>query len=112
MTSSTFCGENMFLSTHKTSWYDIINAWYNEINNWSYSKGSINGGTVGHFTQIVWYRSFEVGCGMAYCPHITFKYIYVCQYCPAGNYDVAYPYEVGEPCDACENYCDDRLCSK
>ncbi|KAM6991728.1 cysteine-rich secretory protein 2-like [Tautogolabrus adspersus] len=62
--------------------------------------------------QIVWYKSNELGCGLAYCPNSRFKYFYVCHYCPAGNYDLAHPYKPGKSCALCPNNCDNGLCSK
>ena len=37
----------------------------------------------GHYTQIVWATTAEVGCGMAVCP--TLDQVWVCNYRPRGN---------------------------
>ena len=37
----------------------------------------------GHYTQIVWATTKEVGCGMAVCP--TLGQVWVCNYRPRGN---------------------------
>jgi pathogenesis-related protein 1 len=37
----------------------------------------------GHYTQIVWTTTTEVGCGMSVCP--TLAQVWVCNYRPAGN---------------------------
>ena len=37
----------------------------------------------GHYTQIVWATTTEVGCGMSVCP--TLGQVWVCNYRPAGN---------------------------
>jgi pathogenesis-related protein 1 len=37
----------------------------------------------GHYTQIVWPTTAEVGCGMAVCP--TLDQVWVCNYRPKGN---------------------------
>ena len=37
----------------------------------------------GHYTQIVWITTEEVGCGMAVCP--TLGQVWVCNYRPKGN---------------------------
>ncbi|TNN63873.1 Cysteine-rich venom protein pseudecin [Liparis tanakae] len=76
------CGENIFMSTDKEAWSSAVQDWYDEVKNWRYGVGSDNGGEVGHFTQVVWYRSHAIGCAMAYCPNSYYKYFYVCQYCP------------------------------
>ncbi|TXH05709.1 MAG: hypothetical protein E6R07_02550 [Nevskiaceae bacterium] len=41
------------------------------------------GGTCGHYTQLVWSRSREVGCGRAHCARGE---VWVCEYAPRGNY--------------------------
>ena len=45
----------------------------------------------GHFTQVVWKGSTQVGCGAADCSgHSGVLPAYVvCRYAPAGNYDTA-----------------------
>ena len=37
----------------------------------------------GHYTQLVWARTKDVGCGMAVCP--SRGQVWVCNYRPAGN---------------------------
>ena len=37
----------------------------------------------GHYTQIVWAATREVGCGTSVCP--TLGQVWVCNYRPAGN---------------------------
>ncbi|XP_056287748.1 cysteine-rich venom protein-like [Pseudoliparis swirei] len=99
------------MSIGKQAWSDVVQDWYDEVNNWRYGVGSTNGSAVGHFTQVVWYRSHEVGCAMAYCPNSYDKYFYVCQYCPPGNLQYARPYKSGSPCADCPDACDDNLCT-
>ena len=54
--------------------------WYNEVQNYNYN-GDYQSGK-GHFTQLVWKGSKNLGCGIA-CG----KGCYVtCNYYPAGNY--------------------------
>ncbi|XP_058469750.1 cysteine-rich venom protein-like [Solea solea] len=105
------CGENLYMSGNKDSWSDAIQSWYDEVKDWRYGQGSINGGVIGHFTQIVWYRSNQVGCAMAYCPNASYKYFYVCHYCPPGNYQYTHPYNDGASCADCPNACDNKLCT-
>ncbi|TNN28512.1 Cysteine-rich venom protein TEL1 [Liparis tanakae] len=80
--STSGCGENLYMSSVQNPWSDAVQSWYDEVKDWRYGVGSTNGGVVGHFTQLVWYRSNKVGCAMAYCPNSYYKYFYVCQYCP------------------------------
>ena len=43
-----------------------IDSWYDEINDYDFSNGrSKNGGIVGHFTQLVWNDSTQLGLGAA-----------------------------------------------
>ncbi|XP_033991392.1 cysteine-rich venom protein TEL1-like [Trematomus bernacchii] len=79
--TSSGCGENLYMSSSQDPWSNAIQDWYDEVQNWRYGVGS-NGRVVGHYTQVVWYRSNKVGCGVAYCPNSQYKYFYVCQYCP------------------------------
>ncbi|XP_038583478.1 cysteine-rich secretory protein 2-like [Micropterus salmoides] len=76
--STSGCGENLYMSSYKNTWSNAIQSWYDEVKDWRYGVGAM----IGHYTQVVWYRSNQVGCGMAYCPNSKYKYFYVCQYCP------------------------------
>ncbi|KAM3861054.1 cysteine-rich venom protein-like [Diretmus argenteus] len=109
--STSGCGENLYMANAKNPWSNAVQAWYNEVKDWRYGKGSFNGGEVGHFTQVVWYRSNQVGCAVAYCPNAKYKYFYVCQYCPPGNYQLTHPYKSGPSCGDCPNACDNKLCT-
>lgn len=40
------------MSSQKNSWSDAIQSWYDEVKDWRYGVGSVNGGVVGHFTQV------------------------------------------------------------
>ncbi|XP_019124296.2 serotriflin [Larimichthys crocea] len=109
--SGSGCGENLYQASHMNPWSDAIQAWYDEIKDWRYGEGSTNGGVVGHFTQVVWAESYKIGCALAHCPNSEYKYFYVCQYCPPGNYQFARPYETGPPCGACPGNCENGLCT-
>ncbi|KAM9562382.1 LOW QUALITY PROTEIN: cysteine-rich venom protein TEL1-like [Guaruba guarouba] len=109
------CGENLFMSTGPFSWSDVIQSWYNEEENFEYGIGAkTQGAVIGHYTQVVWYNSHQIGCAVAFCPNRTYKYFYVCQYCPMGNLisSIQTPYKKGEPCGDCPDACDDGLCTK
>ncbi|XP_044531276.1 cysteine-rich secretory protein 3-like [Gracilinanus agilis] len=105
------CGENLFMSTVPMKWSKAIQDWYDEVSNFEYGKGAIDPTKpIGHYTQVVWFSSYKVGCGIAYCPNAAFPYFYVCQYCPSGNYKTN-PYEKGPSCDKCPNSCSNKLCT-
>jgi pathogenesis-related protein 1 len=70
------------------------NVWYCEINNYNFQEPKIVGGfkqncdppVNGHFTQIVWSGTQQVGCGRATCNINGQKGTnWVCRYAPAGN---------------------------
>ncbi|NXS67422.1 CRIS2 protein, partial [Pandion haliaetus] len=108
------CGENLFMSSSPRPWSDVIQAWYNEENDFEYGTGAKTQGAVtGHYTQVVWHNSYQIGCAVAFCPNSSYKYFYVCQYCPAGNnvMQIATPYKSGPKCADCPDHCDRGLCS-
>ncbi|XP_075893802.1 serotriflin-like [Nelusetta ayraudi] len=109
--STSGCGENLYMSSSKMSWSAAIQGWYDEVKDWRYGVGSVNGGVVGHFTQVVWYRSNQLGCAVANCPSSTYKYFYVCHYCPPGNYQYTHPYKSGTTCGDCSKACNNKLCT-
>uniref|UniRef100_A0A452QBY5 ShKT domain-containing protein n=1 Tax=Ursus americanus TaxID=9643 RepID=A0A452QBY5_URSAM len=111
----TKCGENLYMSSYPAPWSEAIQNWYEERHNFVYGVGpKSSDAVVGHYTQLVWYSSYRVGCGIAYCPNQeSLKYYYVCQYCPAGN-NVSKkntPYQQGTPCASCPGNCDNGLCT-
>jgi uncharacterized protein YkwD len=67
-----------------------VGMWYDEISKYKFPNGGFSMET-GHFTQVVWRSTTEVGCG-----HVTCKGndIYVCNYNPAGNWEGKYRQEV------------------
>ncbi|KAG6934171.1 cysteine-rich venom protein pseudechetoxin-like, partial [Chelydra serpentina] len=108
------CGENLYMSTAPNSWSNAIQAWYNEVENFIYGIGPTTpGAMIGHYTQVVWYKSYQIGCAIAFCPQQFYKYYYVCHYCPAGNYInvISTPYKSGPVCGDCPHACDNGLCT-
>jgi len=86
-------GENLYMQ----SWApdadigaNTVKSWYDEESLWDYSKDAYQSGA-GHFTQVVWKGSTEVGCAYAY-KSSTFV---CCNYNPAGN-SGAYKANVGK----------------
>jgi hypothetical protein len=65
---------------------DFAKMWYDEIKDydWANPGKSINSNAIGHFTQVVWKGSTQLGCGIGVT---TGNSVYgVCNYSPAGNY--------------------------
>lgn len=67
-----------------------VTMWYEEIKHYKFPNGGFSMQT-GHFTQLVWRSTTQVGCG-----HVTCKGndIYVCNYDPPGNWEGQYRQEV------------------
>lgn len=64
----------------------LVGYWYSEESKHDYKSNDWRGGISGHFTQVVWKGTTEIGC--AYnpkCEKDGYKGLYVCQYNPAGN---------------------------
>lgn len=75
----------------------VIDAWYNEVSDYDYNRGtSKNGKVTGHFTQVVWKGTTEIGCGSTYCANLGGTY-YVCDYKAPGNYYGEYTANVFKP---------------
>ncbi|XP_014315098.1 cysteine-rich secretory protein 3-like [Myotis lucifugus] len=112
--SSTGCGENLYMSSSPKSWSDAIQSLYDEVKDFKYGYGGTRANAVtGHYTQLVWATSHQLGCALAHCPHSNLQYYYVCHYCPAGNHynTIRTPYKRGRPCQDCPNHCDNGLCT-
>uniref|UniRef100_A0A098M199 Cysteine-rich secretory protein 1a n=1 Tax=Hypsiglena sp. JMG-2014 TaxID=1550645 RepID=A0A098M199_9SAUR len=108
------CGENIYMSSNPVGWAEIMQSWYDEHTNFIFGVGANPRGSVtGHYTQIVWYKSYRIGCAAYYCPSSLYNYFYVCQYCPAGNFEgrTATPYKSGPTCGDCPSACDNGLCT-
>ncbi|KII65703.1 Golgi-associated plant pathogenesis-related protein 1 [Thelohanellus kitauei] len=60
----------------------VVNCWYKEIKNYDY-KNPVFSPNAGHFTQLVWRNSTQLGYGQAQSNSNT-HYV-VCRYAPAGN---------------------------
>lgn len=84
-------GENLAAGTNSAP-ADLVNLWYDEIKYYDYNNVTgieHDGHEVGHFTQLVWASSTDLGCSVERC---TNGAVYlICEYSPAGNI-----YVVGE----------------
>ncbi|XP_015790486.1 protein PRY2 [Tetranychus urticae] len=76
-------GENVFwTSLTAVNGDKPVESWYSEISKYNWDKAAFVSGT-GHFTQVVWKGSKEIGIGKAVGSKGTFI---VCNYKPAGNF--------------------------
>ena len=88
-------GENLFMGTRiKNPATAASKAWYNEIKDYKHSKLSktdFQGGKpIGHYTQMVWNSTKQVGLGMAVAKNG--RIYVVARYSPRGNVIGKYPY--------------------
>jgi hypothetical protein len=60
--------------------------WYDEVKIYKFPSGGFSMNT-GHFTQLVWTDTREVGCGHAECKGMD---LIVCNYDPPGNWEGQY----------------------
>lgn len=77
----------------------VVKSWTSESVNYTYSTNSCASGKVcGHYTQVVWRGSKQLGCAQRTCttnsPFTGFPtwYFWVCNYSPAGNIIGQKPY--------------------
>jgi pathogenesis-related protein 1 len=95
-------GENLYRST-AIVWTDgkreinpvtikqVVKAWTDEKRWYNYRGNSCQPGQqCGHYKQVVWKNTKEVGCAMKVCGDKS--QVWVCSYNPAGNYTGQRPY--------------------
>ncbi|MDM8566383.1 CAP domain-containing protein [Candidatus Halobeggiatoa sp. HSG11] len=85
-------GENIYRSKgFNPTTTEVVDAWGNEVADYNYSKNTCKTDKVcGHYTQVVWETTEEVGCGKVNCSGR--KQIWVCNYSPPGNVVGKKPY--------------------
>jgi pathogenesis-related protein 1 len=82
-------GENLFeISGAAASSAQVVNAWAAESRNYDYNSNGCRG-VCGHYTQIVWRDTKEVGCAVA---RGAGREVWVCNYDPPGNWFGQRPY--------------------
>jgi pathogenesis-related protein 1 len=69
----------------------VVDAWGIEVLDYSYTRNACAAGRrCGHYTQLVWSTTQEVGCAMTVCADQS--QIWACYYRPAGNIARHRPY--------------------
>ncbi|XP_068223928.1 scoloptoxin SSD976-like [Palaemon carinicauda] len=98
-----------------TLWKNAIDSWYNEVADMPNTEVSSFTGNppsmrvIGHYTQVVWANTYEIGCGgVLYSTDLggtTYpeSKIYVCNYGSAGNYIGQEIYTQGTAASQCSN---------
>jgi len=86
-------GENLFAASYGVGYSDAIESWYSEKNYYDYASNSCSS-VCGHYTQMIWKDSTQLGCGKA--TYTTGSYqggtVIICRYNPPGNYIGERPY--------------------
>ncbi len=60
---------------------EIVDSWYAESERFDFTAPGYDSGA-GHFTQLVWRATLELGCAVEACDD---QVVWVCYYAPAGN---------------------------
>lgn len=88
-----YVGENVFGSSGQATAEGAVNSWAAEAASYDYDSNTCAAGQIcGHYTQIVWADSVDLGCGIADCPNLQFGSTIVCNYGPGGNINGQRPY--------------------
>jgi uncharacterized protein YkwD len=85
-----YVGENIYGGSGMPTGPDAVDLWVSEAANYDYATNSCSG-VCGHYTQVVWRNTAELGCALYDCPSLTYRYSIVCDYGPGGN-DGGLPY--------------------
>ena len=79
-----YVGENVFGSGGTVSNGTVaVQTWASEKANFTYPDGCA--GTCGHYTQVVWRTSVNLGCANVTCNSLQYKGVVLCMYGPGGN---------------------------
>lgn len=91
----------------RINWTQAIQAWYDEVDDMpntfveSFSSVPPSGKAIGHYTQLVWGESYEIGCGAVHFTDGGTRKIYACNYGAAGNILTRPLYVIGDPASQC-----------
>jgi uncharacterized protein YkwD len=77
-------GQNLYLDNYSASGVGsrAVDAWYGEVNAWKAQPKKEFSAETGHYTQLVWKDTTQVGCAVA---EKNGAYAVTCDYYPPGN---------------------------
>ena len=82
-------GENLFeISGARASSAEVVGVWASEARDYNYRANTCRG-VCGHYTQLIWSRTREVGCAVVGAGN---REVWVCNYNPPGNWIGQRPY--------------------
>ena len=84
-------GENLFQISGPDATstpFEVVNAWAGEAQSYDYDTNTCHG-RCGHYTQLVWRDTKQVGCAVA---RDSTREVWVCEYAPFGNIVGERPY--------------------
>lgn len=79
-----YVGANIFGSGGVATPTQAVGTWAAEAANYDYATNTCTG-VCGHYTQVVWAASSDLGCGISHCGNLVFSNSIVCYYGPGGN---------------------------
>lgn len=89
-------GENLYVSSDPPPAEYVVPSWYSEIR-WYDFRAPVPEERTGHFTQVVWAATEEIGCATCCLPNGRF--MVVCHYSPPGNFIGKFDANVRPPKD-------------
>ncbi|NXW50168.1 PI16 inhibitor, partial [Nyctiprogne leucopyga] len=111
-------GENLFAMAPILDLEFAVEDWNGEEKYYNLSTSTcVPGQMCGHYTQVVWASTHQIGCGAKFCEKIDGietedMYLLVCNYYPPGNMKGRKPYKEGPSCSQCPEgrVCVNSLC--
>ncbi|XP_032566828.1 peptidase inhibitor 16 isoform X1 [Chiroxiphia lanceolata] len=112
-------GENLFAMAPMLELEFAVEDWNGEEKFYNLTTSTcVPGQMCGHYTQVVWSDTKQIGCGAKFCEKIEGietenMHLLVCNYYPAGNVKGKKPYWEGPPCSVCPEgtVCVNNLCA-